>query len=324
MQEITIAPENEGERLDAFLAARNPEISRSGFQRLIEDGCVTVDGATARPSRKLKSGEVIRYSIPPAKPTDILAEELPVDVIYEDQDIIVINKPKGMVVHPAPGSPAGTLVNALLAHCKGLSAVGGVERPGIVHRLDKDTSGLLVVAKNDVAHRALQKQIQSRTAVRKYLALVWGNPRFEEAVVDAPIGRHPSDRKKMAVIEAHQEKRSREAQTDLRVKERFGPVTLIEAKLHTGRTHQVRVHAAYAGHPVVGDQMYSGQKHIKAGRREFEDEVNRLIDQLHGQALHAYSLSFNHPRTGEWMEFSAPMPKEMEALVDYLHEECGK
>ena len=323
MPELIISEEDEGERLDLLLALRVPEISRSGFRRLIEEGCVTIDGMKARPSRKVKTGEVIRYIIPPPKPARVLPEKLPLEIVYEDEDLIVINKPKGMVVHPAPGAPAGTLVNALLAHCKGLSAVGGVERPGIVHRLDKDTSGLMVVAKNDAAHHALQKQIQARTAERKYLALVWGNPRFEQAIVDAPIGRHPVDRKKMAVIEspAH---RARAAVTDFRVLERFGTFALIEARLQTGRTHQVRVHSAYAGHPVVGDPVYSGNRRLESGRKDFVMSVNHLIADLHGQALHAYQLSFEHPRTGRRLEFTAPMPAEMEALAIYLRENCSR
>ena len=323
MFELMVSKEDEGERLDAFLALHKPEVSRSAFERLIEEGCVTVDGAPSKPAHKVKAGEVVRYSIPPPKPACILPEELPLDIVYEDEDLIVINKPKGMVVHPAPGAPAGTLVNALLAHCKGLAAIGGVERPGIVHRLDKDTSGLIVVAKTDAAHHALQEQIQARTAERKYLALVWGDPRFEEAVVDAPIGRHPVDRKKMAVIESPQYK-SRAAVTDFKVLERFGPMTLMEAKLRTGRTHQVRVHAAYAGHPVVGDPVYLGNRRLQSGRKEFVSAVNRLIGGLRGQALHAYYLTFDHPRTGCRMEFTAPMPEEMDALVTFLRERCGE
>ena len=322
MPELTVAPEDEGRRLDSFLASRAPEVTRSTFQRLIEEGCVTVDGVPSKASHRVKPGELISYSIPPPKPARVLPEELPLDIVYEDDDLIAINKPKGMIVHPAPGITAGTLVNALLAHCKGLSAIGGVERPGIVHRLDKDTSGLMVVAKNDLAHTRLQKQIQARTAVRKYLALVWGDPRFEQVTVDAPIGRHPVSRKKMAVIEspAH---RARAAVTEFRVLERYGPMALVEAVLQTGRTHQVRVHSAYMRHPVVGDPVYSGTRRIESGRREFVQAVNRLISELQGQALHAYSLSFDHPRTGERLEFTAPMPEEMEALVTYLREKCA-
>jgi 23S rRNA pseudouridine1911/1915/1917 synthase len=323
LPELTVSQDDEGERLDVFLASRVPEISRSASQRLIEEGCVTVADSSVKASYKVRAGDVIRYTIPPVKSSEVLSEEIPLDIIYEDEDIIVVNKPKGMVVHPAPGAPDGTLVNALLAHCRGLSSIGGVERPGIVHRLDKDTSGLMVVAKNDAAHRSLQKQIQARTAERKYLALVWGNPRFEKAEVDAPIGRHPSDRKKMAVIESPVY-RSRAAVTDLRVLERFGPITLMEARLRTGRTHQVRVHSAYAGHPVVGDPVYSSGRQIQSGRKEFVSEVNRLIGELGGQALHAYSLNFGHPRTGKHLSFTVPMPREMDVLVKYLREASGQ
>lgn len=323
MPDIYVTEEHEGERLDSFLASQDSDLSRSAVRRLIDDGCVTLDGASVKASYKLKPGDTIQYSIPEIKPTEIAPEELALDIVYEDDDIIVLNKPKGMVVHPAPGAPTGTVVNALLAHCKGLSAIGGIERPGIVHRLDKDTSGLMVIARNDIAHRSLQKQIQARTAERKYLVLVWGNTKFEQAVVDAPIGRHPADRKKMAVIETT-EYRSRPAVTEFRVIERFGTFTLIEAKLQTGRTHQVRVHAAYAGYPVVGDPVYSGNRRIQEGRKNFALNINRLIDNLHGQALHAYSLSFDHPRTGKRMEFTSEMPVDMKKLVDYLQEECAR
>ncbi|HEY3298677.1 MAG TPA: RluA family pseudouridine synthase [Armatimonadota bacterium] len=323
MPELIVQTEDAEKRLDAYLTAQDAEISRSAFQRLIQEGCVIVNGKPAKVSYKVVPGDDIYYSIPPTKPSEVQAEELPLDIVYEDDDLLVINKPRGMVVHPAPGAPSGTLVNALLAHCKGLSAIGGVERPGIVHRLDKDTTGLIVVAKNDSAHHSLQKQIQARTAVRKYLALVWGNPKFERAVVDAPIGRHPVDRKKMAVIETSSPHRSREAVTELRVLERFGPFTLIEAKLQTGRTHQVRVHAAYSGHPVVGDPAYSGNRRLQAGKRDFVAETNRFIENLGGQALHAYSLAFDQPRTGERLEFTAPPPKELEELIDYLRSMSG-
>jgi 23S rRNA pseudouridine1911/1915/1917 synthase len=318
---ITANEEDVSSRLDAFLTSKLPDVSRSAVHRLIEEGCVTVNGHEVKPSCKISPGDAIEYRMPEVKPSDMSPEDLHLDIVYEDDDLLVINKLKGMVVHPAPGAPDGTVVNALLAHCKGLSSIGGVERPGIVHRLDKDTSGLMVVAKNDSAHHSLQKQIQARTAVRKYLVLVWGNPRFEEAIVDAPIGRHPSDRKKMAVIETTAHK-SRVAQTNLQVLERLGPMTLMEAKLQTGRTHQVRVHVAYAGHPVVGDPAYSGKRRIEAGPREFVANTNRLIDALDGQALHAYSLSFDHPRNRERMEFTAPPPANMQALIDYLRSTC--
>lgn len=323
MPEFLVSEEDEGKRLDAFLSSYVADVSRSAFQRMIDEGCVTVNGATPRSSHKLKTGEVVAYAIPEVKPAHMSAEDIPLNIVHEDEDLIVINKPKNMVVHPAPGAESGTIVNALLAHCKGLSTIGGEERPGIVHRLDKDTSGLMVVAKNDVTHRDLQKQIQARTAVRKYLVLVWGDPRFQQAEVDAPIGRHPADRKKMAVIESASF-RSREATTDLRVMERFGPFALLEATLRTGRTHQVRVHAAYAGHPVVGDPVYSNDRRLNTGNREFIAVVNGLIDALGGQALHAYYLSFTHPRTGERLEFTAPLPEEMEHLVGYIRAHSGE
>lgn len=320
MPELIVFPEDSGRRLDAYLAGASPEITRSMFQKMIEDGCVTVGGSPEKASYKVRAGDVIAYSIPAVKPAHAQPEEIPLDIVYEDEDLIVIDKPKGMVVHPAPGSREGTLVNALLAHCKGLASVGGVERPGIVHRLDKDTSGVMVVAKNDAAYHSLQKQIQARTAERRYLAIVWGDPKWNDAVVDAPIGRHPVDRKKMAVVESSAH-RSRAAVTELHVQERFGTMALLEARLQTGRTHQVRVHCAYAKHPVVGDPVYSGNRRLESGGREFIGVVNRLIGELRGQALHAYRLSFDHPRTGERMEFTAPVPGDMDALVEFLRRE---
>ena len=317
MPELIVTEDQSGRRLDAYLAGNAPQITRSMFARLIEDGCVTVNGSAEKASYKVRAGDIISYSVPAPKPAHAQPEEIPLDIVYEDDDLIVIDKPKGMVVHPAPGAREGTLVNALLAHCKGLASVGGVERPGIVHRLDKDTSGVMVVAKNDAAYQSLQKQIQARTAERRYLALVWGDPKWTDAVVDAPIGRHPADRKKMAVIESSAH-RSRPAVTELHVLKRLGPMTLIEARLQTGRTHQVRVHSAYAHHPVVGDPVYSGNRRLESGGREFVQEVNRLIGKLHGQALHAFRLGFDHPRTGERMEFTAPLPGDMQALVDFL------
>lgn len=322
--ELEVSSGYAGKRLDVFIAASIEDISRAASQRLIEEGCVTVNGRASKVSQKLELGQVVACEIPPTKPAHAAAEEIPLDIVFEDEDLIVLNKPRGMVVHPAPGAESGTLVNALLAHCNGLSTIGGVERPGIVHRLDKDTTGLLVVAKNDVSHRNLQEQIQTRNAERRYLALVWGNPRFEQAIVDAPIGRHPVDRKKMAVIEDTDLHRAREASTKFSVQERFGSFTLMDAKLETGRTHQVRVHAAYAGHPVVGDPAYSGNRRLQAGRKEYVREVNQLIDKMGGQALHAYKLSFNHPRTKERLSFTRPLPLETEALVVYLRDRSGE
>jgi len=306
-----------GERLDAFIAVRISDLSRSAVRRLIEQGRVTVGGAPAKASYKVKPGDVIAVEIPPAAPTVIAPEQIPLDIVYEDSDLIVVNKPRGMTTHPAPGSPAGTLVNALLARTPDLSGVGGVQRPGIVHRLDKDTSGLIVVAKNDAAHASLQDQIQKRTAGRRYLALVWGDTKFEQAIVDAPIGRHPVDRKKMAVITDGL--RARPAVTDLSVVERLSGFTLLDASLRTGRTHQIRVHCAYLGHPVVGDPVYGGKRTLPArfGVRQGA-EFDSLLDALGGQALHAYRLSFDHPRTGERMDFEAPLPQDMSRLIEWL------
>ena len=315
-----------GGRLDIYIAGRVPELSRSYIQKLIVSGHVLVNDAQQRPGYKLQPGDRISLTIPPAEPTEIAAEEIPLDIRFEDDQIIVVNKAKGMTVHPAPGSKHGTLVNAVLAHSDDLSGIGGVERPGIVHRLDKDTSGLLVVAKTDVAHASLQKQIQQRSAERKYIALVWGATKFNEAVVDAPIGRHPTDRQKMAVIKDTSRYTAREALTNLKVIERFRDFTLLEAKLDTGRTHQIRVHCSFVGHPVVGDPVYGGTKRaIPSSFNKIEHrELSGHIERLHGQALHAYSLSFDHPTTGERLAFDAPVPDDMEALIRWLRENAQR
>lgn len=320
IHELAVSEDSHG-RLDAYVASALG-VSRSLVQKLIESGRVTVNETVQRASCKVQPGDRVHVEIPPPEPSDLAPEEIPLDVVYEDDSILVINKPKGMTVHPAPGSPHGTLVNAVLAHSDELSGVGGVERPGIVHRLDKDTSGLLVVAKTDQAHLGLQQQIQKRTAERRYLALVWGQPKFEEAVVDAPIGRHPSDRKRMAVIRDTDRYTSRVAITRLKVLERLGPFTLLEARLDTGRTHQIRVHCSFVGHPVVGDPVYGGASRAvpselgKGGQRE----LATLLNDLHGQALHAFSLSFDHPVTGKRLSFEAPLPQDFESLLSWLRE----
>jgi len=303
-----------------------PELSRSAVQRLIEDGHILVDGRTYRAGHKLSGGEIVQVTIPPPEPTDIRPERIPLDIIYEDSDIAVVNKPRGMTVHPAPGSPSHTLVNAILAHCKDLSGVGGVERPGIVHRLDKDTSGLLVVAKNDAAHLALQSQIQKRTMKRRYLAVVHGETKFTDAEIDAPIGRHPTDRKRMAVIEYAQDRglKARRAITHLHVLERFREFTFLEARLETGRTHQIRVHISYIGHPVVGDPVYGPKRPLPSqfgGIRQ--RDLAEIIRNLGGQALHAASLAFRHPRTGEEMTFEAPPLDDMARLLTWLRENAA-
>lgn len=320
-----IVEDNSGARLDVYLAERMPDLSRSNIQKLIGSGHITVNSSVQRTSYKVQSGDRISVTIPPPEPTNIRAEEIPLDVRYEDNQIIVINKAKGMTVHPAPGSKSGTLVNAILAYSEDLSGIGGVERPGIVHRLDKDTTGLLVVAKTDLAHSSLQQQIQKRTAERRYIALVWGETKFSEAVVDAPLGRHPTDRQKMAVIKDTTRYTAREAITNLTVLERFTGFTLLEAKLDTGRTHQIRVHCTFIGHPVVGDPTYGGiRKILPTFLSKLEQrELSRLIEDLHGQALHAYFLSFDHPVTKERMAFEVPVPAEMSEIIEWLRKTHG-
>lgn len=315
-------------RLDVYLAERVPHLSRAHIQRLIGTRAVTVNGEPGKPSYRTRFGDEIVVTIPTAKPLEnAQPEDIPLDIVYEDDDLVVVNKPKGLVVHPAPGAETGTLVNALLAHCGGsLSGIGGALRPGIVHRLDKDTSGLLVVAKNDLAHQSLSRQIRERTAVRKYHALLWGRIPFKHAVIDVPIGRHPSDRKRMTVIEQggmgpdDLPPGAREAVTELRLLEHLAEWSWTEAILQTGRTHQIRVHCAFAGFPVVGDATYGGQRKVSADlfRGTPLQTLNALLARLHGQALHAHSLSFDHPRTGQRLQFHAPLPDEIAELLDFL------
>ncbi len=323
-------------RLDVFLAARLSHLSRARIQRLIGTRAVTLNGQPAKASARALPGDHVTVDVPDARPLENASPEaIPLNIVYEDADLVVVNKPKGLVVHPAPGAETGTLVNALLAHCGDLSGIGGALRPGIVHRLDKDTSGLLVVAKNDFAHHSLSEQIAARTAVRKYYALLWGNLPFEHAVIDAPLARHPHDRKRMTVVEdraltgpqarllgPREPGAARSAVTEINLLEHLTEFSWIEAVLQTGRTHQIRVHCAFAGFPVVGDGVYGGQHRLSADylRGPFQQEINALIARLHGQALHAHSLSFDHPRTHARMEFEAPLPEEVEELVDYLGE----
>lgn len=326
-------------RLDVFLSGRLPHLSRAHLQRLIGTHAVLINGQPGKASYRTRPGDEIAVDIPAARPLEKAeAEDIPLDVVYEDADLIVINKSKGLVVHPAPGAESGTLVNALLAHCgSSLSGIGGTMRPGIVHRLDKDTSGLLVVAKNDMAHQSLARQIHDRTAVRKYHALLWGRVPFKHAVIDAPIGRHPYDRKRMTVIEqggigplgmsqsgvgefSELPPGAREAVTELRLLEHLAEWSWTEAILQTGRTHQIRVHCAFAGYPVVGDGTYGGKHKVSADllRGAPLQTVNSLLGNLHGQALHAHFLSFDHPRTGQRLQFHAPLPDEVAEVVDFL------
>ncbi len=308
-------PDAAGQRLDVYLAAR-PELglTRSHAQRLIREGLVRVDGeAVAKPGHRLRGGECLAVTLPAPEPAQARPEEIPLEVVYEDADIVVVNKPRGMVVHPAPGHARGTLVNALLAHCPDLAGINDVLRPGIVHRLDKDTTGLLVVAKGEAAYHSLARQLKERTMKREYLALVHGQPP-EEGVIAAPIGRHPRHRKRMAVVA---EGRGRAATTRFRVVERFpaagnlavpgvgrgGGYALLAVRLETGRTHQIRVHVAHAGHPVAGDPVY-GPRRNPLG--------------LPGQALHAARLTLRHPRTGAEMTFAAPLPPDFAAALERL------
>lgn len=307
-------------RLDVYVARALDNLSRSHVQKLIEQGHVLVNGRPQRASYRVQTGDRLSVRVPPPEPTHISAEDIPLDIAYEDEHLIVVIKPRGMTVHPAPGSRHGTLVNAILALGGGLSSIGGQQRPGIVHRLDKDTSGLIVVARTDLAHSVLQRQIQSRTAERRYVALVWGDAKFNEAVVDAPVGRHPTDRQKMAVISDTSRYTARKAVTHLKALERLGGFTLLEAKLDTGRTHQIRVHCSFIGHPVVGDPVYGGTKRpLPSSYSKLDQQrLSELIDALGGQALHAQALAFEHPVTRERLSFEVPPPPDMTALLDWL------
>ncbi len=290
MKILEFTAETAGERLDKFISVMSEnELTRSAAVKLIEDGCCTVNGGAVQKNYKLREGDSVRVEIPDAAETDILPENIPLDIVYEDNDLLVVNKPKGMVVHPAAGHYSGTLVNALMYHCKGsLSGINGEIRPGIVHRIDKDTSGLLIVAKNDTAHRGLAEQIKEHSFTREYEAIVNGSIK-EDGTVNAPIGRHKTDRKKMCVTLEN----SREAVTHYFVLENFTDSTHLRLRLETGRTHQIRVHMAYIGHSVAGDEVYGNGK----------------PKSLMGQCLHAKKIGFVHPITGEYMEFDSELPE---------------
>ena len=301
---------DKGKRADAYLAEKM-DISRSAATRLLEGGCVLLEGKSVAKNYKLREGDVFLVELPECEPYEVCPQNIPIDIVYEDEDIVVVNKPKGMVVHPAAGNPDGTLVNALLYHCKdSLSGIGGVIRPGIVHRIDKDTEGLLVVAKNDASHIALAEQIKSHSVSRVYYAIALGNFKEDHGTVDAPIGRHPTDRKRMAVIR-DSSRRSREAVTHWTVLERFGQFTFIKCELETGRTHQIRVHMSHIGHPLLGDGVYGG-----AGTT-FEAKHKKLIS---GQCLVATELTLTHPRTGKEITFSVPMPENISRILECLRE----
>ncbi len=296
---LRASEESKNQRLDAFLASSLDGLTRSQATRLIESGEVAVDGKAVSKSYKLAGGEDIAVTLPEPEPVEAVPQDIPLDVVYEDADVIVVNKPSGMVVHPAPGHPDGTLVNALLYHCAGtLSGVGGALRPGIVHRIDRDTSGLIIAAKNDAAHQYLSAQLADHTLARTYECIVAGALREDRGTVDAPIARHPTDRKRMAVVAG-----GREAVTRWEVIARYPGYTHVRCRLETGRTHQIRVHMAYIGHPILGDTVYGAKKEVPG---------------LTGQCLHAVGLRFLHPRTHEVVELSCPLPDEFTRMLQKI------
>lgn len=299
MEKLIVEENSQNKRIDSYLVEKKVNLSRTLIQKMLEDEKILVNGKKQKPSYKPEEGDVITIEIPKPEETDLKPQNIPIDIIYEDNDIIVVNKPKGMVVHPANGNPDGTLVNAILAICKdSLSGIGGEIRPGIVHRLDKDTSGLLIVAKNDQAHINMSKQIQDRKVIKKYIALVKGVIAEDSATIDMPIARSTKDRKKMAV-----DPKGKEAITHFKVLKRYDKYTLLEIKIDTGRTHQIRVHMAYIGHPVVGDMQYSN------GKNEFGVE---------GQMLHSKYLEFDHPITGKRLKLEAPLPQYFIEVLEKL------
>ena len=317
---INLTVENEGapqsgslgDRLDVWLSNHLTDISRSHLQKLIEQGNITLNNEVCTNKKiKVKIGDRLQINLPDPKPLELKPESIPLDILYEDEQLIIINKPANLVVHPAPGHETGTLVHALLYHCSNLAGIGGVKRPGIVHRLDKDTTGAIVVAKTDFAHQHLQTQIKNKTAKREYLGIIYGvliNKEDEnnsnQGIIDLPIGRHPVDRKKMAVVPI--EKRGREAITHWEIIERLGNYSLVKYILETGRTHQIRVHSSYLGNPIVGDPLYSANRSLKMN--------------LSGQALHAHKLTLTHPITSEKIEAIAPLPDEFTKLLNYLRQ----
>ena len=296
---LTPAPEDAGTRIDRFLASHLDGVTRSAAQKLLEGGAVLINGKAVAKNYKLTGRETLSVTLPEAEEADLVPQDIPLDVVYEDADVIVVNKPSGLVVHPAPGHSDGTLVNALLYHCgDSLSGIGGELRPGIVHRIDRDTSGLIIAAKNDYAHQKLSAQLQDHTLARTYECVVVGNLKEDSGTVDAPIGRHPVDRKKMAVVA-----NGRSAVTHWEVIARYPGFTHVRCRLETGRTHQIRVHMASIGHPILGDTVYGAKKPVPG---------------LQGQCLHAVGLRFVHPRTGEMVELSCPLPEEFQEILRKL------
>ncbi|MCY8509954.1 RluA family pseudouridine synthase [Bacillus mojavensis] len=295
--DITASEEQKSERIDKFLASTENGWSRTQVQQWVKDGQVVVNGSPVKANYKIQPGDQVTVTVPEPEALDVLAEPMDLDIYYEDQDVLVVNKPRGMVVHPAPGHLTGTLVNGLMAHCTDLSGINGVMRPGIVHRIDKDTSGLLMVAKNDMAHESLVNQLVNKTVTRVYTAVVHGIISHDDGTIDAPIGRDKKDRQSMTVT-----RDGKNAVTHFHVLDRFQEFTLVECQLETGRTHQIRVHMKYIGFPLAGDPKYGPRKTI----------------DFNGQALHAGILGFQHPRTDEYIEFEAPLPEDMSALIENL------
>lgn len=322
LTQLQLMVETGGERLDAYVAAQAPDLSRARVQQLVKAGDILLNGQRVKVSCKVEAGDVIEVRLPlPVAPLHMEAEDIPLDIVYQDTDLLVINKPAGLVVHPGAGNWTGTLVQALLFHVKDLSGIGGELRPGIVHRLDKETSGLMLVAKHDVAHRALAEMIESRVVVREYLTLAWGTVPQQTFTIDAPIGRNPTDRQKMAVLAGQDEQHTRRhAVTHFTVQERLPHATVLTAKLDTGRTHQIRVHLHHTGYPVVGDPVY-GARIARRYLAVLPPAAQAAIEKLPGQALHAFRLSFPHPGTGEALIFEAPPPPAFQHVWDALREE---
>ncbi len=311
LESFSVGPAAAGRRLDLWLAEQLPDVSRSRLKALVEAGCVSVDGRRVKPSTRLKAGQRVVVSVPPPPPEELRPEPIPLRIVYEDADVLVVDKPAGMVVHPGAGQQSGTLAHALLAHAPSTGGVGGPRRPGIVHRLDKGTSGLLVVAKSARAYEGLTAELAARKVARRYLVVVLGSVQRAEGVIDAPIGRHPRERMRMVVLPPG---RGRRAVTRFRVLERFRGYTSLEAQLETGRTHQIRVHLASIKHPVLGDATYRP----RGTPRLIDPTLAVLVEGLDGIALHAAALAFTHPVSGERLEFKAPLPERMERLLTYL------
>ena len=312
--EFTVPEELEGIRLDLCLAKLNPDWTRSRARKLIDDDHVLLNNASGKASTSVHTGDTVVVNEPPPRPLDVEGEDIPLNVIHEDSDLLIINKPAGLVIHPAAGNPSGTLVNALIHYCQDLSGIGGVERPGIVHRLDKDTTGIMVVAKSDRAHLALSIAFRQHTIRKTYLAVCYGNPKTEDGVVDAPIDRHPRNRREMAVV-----REGRPARTLYEVDQEFAGTSMVSCHPVTGRTHQIRVHMAHIGHAIIGDPLYAGRQ----WRNLADLSVQSACRNFPRQALHARRIAFEHPVTKEEVEFEAPLPTDLENLLEVLRDSAS-